>query len=164
MPAADQALVSPNSAKNGPKNRMGRHFFRKQISSRLLPALRAASPDLIFISMGFDGAEGDVGNSHLHLDGNPGGLDLRGEDYAWATDEICAVADRCCDGRVVSVLEGGYGMPERRVVNGVNVNSLDRTALADNCCAHVRALVGSDSHLRSPLSPVLPPSAGVLSP
>ncbi|KAJ1482457.1 hypothetical protein T484DRAFT_2660436 [Baffinella frigidus] len=79
--------------------------------------------------MGFDGAEGDVGNSHLHLDGNPGGLDLRGEDYAWATDEICAVADRCCDGRVVSVLEGGYGMPERRVVNGVNVNSLDRTAL-----------------------------------
>ena len=31
--------------------------------------------------------------------------------YAWVTQQVKAVADRHADGRVVSVLEGGYSMP-----------------------------------------------------
>ena len=31
------------------------------------------------------------------------------EDYNWATQQMCSVADICCNGRIVSVLEGGYG-------------------------------------------------------
>ena len=30
------------------------------------------------------------------------------EDYVWVTEQLVAVANQCCDGRVVSVLEGGY--------------------------------------------------------
>lgn len=37
------------------------------------------------------------------------GLDLEPEDYAWTARKVCEVADICCNGRVVSVLEGGYG-------------------------------------------------------
>lgn len=37
------------------------------------------------------------------------GMDLNAEDFSWATTEIMKIADICCNGRVVSVLEGGYG-------------------------------------------------------
>lgn len=37
------------------------------------------------------------------------GIDLQPEDFAWATTEIMKIADICCGGRLVSVLEGGYG-------------------------------------------------------
>jgi hypothetical protein len=40
--------------RSDPARRMGRLFFRRQITQRLLPALRAATPDLILLSMGFD--------------------------------------------------------------------------------------------------------------
>jgi acetoin utilization deacetylase AcuC-like enzyme len=36
-------------------------------------------------------------------------MDMRPEDFAWVTTEILKIADLCCNGRVVSVLEGGYG-------------------------------------------------------
>jgi len=35
----------------------GRSSFRRQIVSRLLPALRAFSPDIVFVSAGFDGCK-----------------------------------------------------------------------------------------------------------
>lgn len=37
------------------------------------------------------------------------GIDLLPEDFAWATTEVMKIADICCHGRLVSVLEGGYG-------------------------------------------------------
>ena len=36
-------------------------------------------------------------------------MDLRPSDFEWITTEIMRIADLCCSGRVVSVLEGGYG-------------------------------------------------------
>ena len=54
-------------------------------------------------------------------------MDLGPEDFEWVTTEISRIADLCCSGRVVSVLEGGYGS---RVI-------LDRKA---------PAYVPSDSH------------------
>jgi acetoin utilization deacetylase AcuC-like enzyme len=35
-------------------------------------------------------------------------LSLIEEDYYWLTGEIVKVANTLCEGRVVSVLEGGY--------------------------------------------------------
>jgi acetoin utilization deacetylase AcuC-like enzyme len=32
------------------------------------------------------------------------------DDYAWITRELCVLADRHAQGRVVSVLEGGYDL------------------------------------------------------
>ncbi|HEX3575465.1 MAG TPA: histone deacetylase family protein, partial [Rhodopila sp.] len=46
-------------------------------------------------------------------------------DYAWITEQLVAVADTHCAGRVVSVLEGGY----------------DLDALAASAAVHVRGLM-----------------------
>ena len=53
------------------------------------------------------------------------GAGLVEDDFAWATRKIMDVADRSADGRVVSLLEGGY----------------DLQGLANSVAAHVTALM-----------------------
>lgn len=98
----------------------GRDAFRRAITQRLIPSLRAFNPDLILLSSGFDAAKGDVGNRRDGRRGGVaegddqevGGMDLLPEDFAWMTAEIMKIGDLCCGGKVVSVLEGGYGRPD----------------------------------------------------
>lgn len=79
------------------------------ITQRLVFALRAFDPDLIFLSAGFDGAKHDIGNKrHGNRLGNTG-LDLTPADFHWITEQIQRVANVCCEGRIISCLEGGYG-------------------------------------------------------
>lgn len=120
----------------------GRMAYRQAIQNRLLPALRAFNPDLILISTGFDALKGDVGNARHERGGREKiGLDLEPEDYAWVTRKILEIADICCHGRVVSVLEGGYGrtppapQPEGKAV------ALDRTIFAEGAIRHLHALI-----------------------
>ena len=55
-------------------------------------------PDLVLISCGFDGHEGDpLAN-----------FNLTDEDFAELTRVMKKIADRYAEGRIVSVLEGGY--------------------------------------------------------
>lgn len=76
--------------------------------------MRAFNPSLILLSCGFDAADGDVGNCrHLPNLDPVRGMDLKAEDFSWATTEIMKIADICCNGRLVSVLEGGYGEYQR---------------------------------------------------
>ena len=70
--------------------------YRRQVSERLIPRLEKFSPDIIFISAGFDG----------HCDDFYHWLDE--SDYHWVTAQLVRVAKACCGGRIVSVLEGGY--------------------------------------------------------
>ena len=70
---------------------------------------------MIIISAGFDAHESDPLAQ----------LNVKTEDYGWVTREIMAVADRICDGRVVSSLEGGY----------------DLHAVGESAAEHVRALM-----------------------
>jgi acetoin utilization deacetylase AcuC-like enzyme len=72
--------------------------FRAAVARHALPALDAFRPQLVFVSAGFD----------AHRDDPLGGLKLVDNDYAWITRKLCALADRHAQGRVVSVLEGGY--------------------------------------------------------
>lgn len=51
----------------------------------------------------------------------------------WATERILEVADQCCNGRVVSVLEGGYDI--RKETN----------SLAKSISAHISAIVAGPS-------------------
>ena len=74
--------------------------FRAAVEQLFLPALETFQPELICVSAGFD----------AHHDDPLGGLNLVEADYAWITREICALADRHAQGRVVSVLEGGYDL------------------------------------------------------
>lgn len=110
-------IVRTNSEKSGPNGTgtllYGRDAYRQAILQRLIPSLRAFNPDLILLSTGFDPADGDVGNIRNYRSDKDfktlKGMDLTPEDFAWVTSEIMKIADICCNGRVVSVLEGGYG-------------------------------------------------------
>jgi acetoin utilization deacetylase AcuC-like enzyme len=73
---------------------------RELFEQTLLPRLEAFKPEMIFISAGFD----------AHRDDELGQLGLVEADYAWLTEQICAVAKRHAQGRVVSCLEGGYNL------------------------------------------------------
>jgi acetoin utilization deacetylase AcuC-like enzyme len=92
--------------------------MRAAVTDSWLPALRAFRPQLLVVSAGFD-AHREDDMSHL------GWVDA---DYGWITRQLAEVADACCDGRMVSVLEGGYCLP----------------ALARSVEQHVRAMIDLD--------------------
>jgi acetoin utilization deacetylase AcuC-like enzyme len=131
----------PSSSAGGTSS--GRLAYRQAIQNRLLPALRAFNPDLILISAGFDAARGDVGNARHERGGKERmGLDLEPEDYAWTTRKICEIADICCQGRVVTVLEGGYGRtPPTPPANPDEPQGLDRAIFAECAIRHLHALI-----------------------
>ena len=79
----------------------GGDLFRAAVKSQWLPELIAFEPELIIISAGFDG----------HADDHMGGFNLQDDDYKWVTQEVCDLADKYSEGRVVSMLEGGYDLP-----------------------------------------------------
>lgn len=93
----------------------GTMLYRARVESELLPALRRFAPQLIVISAGFDAHRLDPLAS----------LNLENEDFAWITREVMAIAEEVCEGRIVSILEGGYSAK----------------GLAGGCTAHVRALM-----------------------
>ena len=64
------------------------------------PLLERFGPELILLSAGFD----------AHEDDPLGGMRVSTRQFARLTSKICAVADRCCNGRVVAVTEGGYDL------------------------------------------------------
>lgn len=78
----------------------GSDEFREAFSSVVLPALERFQPDLVIISAGFDAHHRDpLAN-----------LNLIEADYDWATGRLLDIADRHADGRLVSLLEGGYDL------------------------------------------------------
>jgi acetoin utilization deacetylase AcuC-like enzyme len=93
----------------------GAEKFRAAFEDRILPRLAEFQPELIVISAGFD----------AHYRDPLANLNLVEEDFAWATQKIMDVADRCAGGRIVSLLEGGY----------------DLQALGNSAAAHVAALM-----------------------
>jgi acetoin utilization deacetylase AcuC-like enzyme len=93
----------------------GAAAFREAMTGRILPAVAAFAPELILVSAGFD----------AHRDDPLGGLELVEADFTWITLELMELAERCCAGRLVSLLEGGY----------------DLRALAGSVAAHVQALM-----------------------
>lgn len=76
--------------------------YRDAIRSKVIPRLAKFAPDIIFISAGFDGHELETIND--------GSMLLQEYDFAYITEEIQKVANKYCEGRVVSVLEGGYNV------------------------------------------------------
>ena len=101
--------------------------WRRQMMSRILAPLRAFAPDLVVISAGFD--------AHAHDALEAGGLHDR--DYEWMTAELVRIAECCANGRIVSVLEGGYQ------VAGGFVSSLARSVGSHVSTLNQPALVGA---------------------
>ncbi|HPT50741.1 MAG TPA: histone deacetylase family protein [Accumulibacter sp.] len=90
--------------------------FRRVVSDLWMPRLRDFQPEMIFISAGFDG----------HYEDEMGGLKLLERDYAWVTEQLKQLAIESAQGRIVSILEGGYAL----------------SALARSVTTHVRVLAG----------------------
>ena len=74
--------------------------FREVVAEAWLPALRRFAPEAIFISAGFD----------AHYEDDMASFGLVEADYAWVTRQIKAIAAESAQGRIVSMLEGGYAL------------------------------------------------------
>jgi len=92
----------------------GGEQFASAFRERVLPAVKAFSPDLIMISAGFD----------AHEDDPLANLRLKEPDFRWATEQLLNIADAQCDGRVVSMLEGGYDLRSLAGSVAVHVNAM----------------------------------------
>jgi acetoin utilization deacetylase AcuC-like enzyme len=93
----------------------GGERFREAFESRILPALHDFGPDILLISAGFDAHKADpLAN-----------LALVEADFMWVTEKVADMAKRHCQGRIVSLLEGGY----------------DLNALARSVAVHVKTLM-----------------------
>jgi hypothetical protein len=113
----------------------GRSGFRRAVV-KVIAAAQVFNPDLVLVSAGFDAALGDEGNC---VEG-AAGTDLLPEDYGFATKAIRDMARACCGGRLVSVLEGGYGCWDNEL------QVYDRDVLVKCCLAHVRALAQPEAY------------------
>ena len=96
--------------------------WRRVWRGKTLPAIAAFKPDLIIISAGFDAHAKD------EIQG-PVNLGVKEADYEWLTEELCKIANTHSQGRVISVLEGGY-----RIQGGV-VSAFGRSV-----AAHLRVM------------------------
>jgi acetoin utilization deacetylase AcuC-like enzyme len=90
--------------------------FLDAFKNKLVPAARKFKPDFILISAGFDGMRNDV----------LGQFDVTPEGFAAMTRVVVDLANELCQGRIVSVLEGGYRLD----------------GLSESVIAHVKTLEG----------------------
>jgi acetoin utilization deacetylase AcuC-like enzyme len=91
--------------------------FREKLTTHWFPALHKFKPELIIISAGFD----------AHIEDDMSQVSLTETDYRWITDELKTIANEYSEGRIVSVLEGGYAP----------------SALGRSVVAHINGLIGN---------------------
>ena len=93
--------------------------LRRAVTEVWLPALEEFEPQLVFFSAGFD----------AHVEDDMAMLRFTDSDYRWVTEQVADIARRHANGRMVSLLEGGYAL-----------DALGRSAVQ-----HVRVLAGLNS-------------------
>lgn len=72
--------------------------YRMLFKKDLLPAFESFQPQVILVSTGFD----------AHVDDEMADVSLTTEGYSWIMQAVTQLAEKYCDGRLISVLEGGY--------------------------------------------------------
>lgn len=76
----------------------GDNEMRYHVKEMLLPALEKFRPEMLLLSAGFDAS----------VDDPLGDLEWSAEGFMWLTRQLKSVAENLCDGRLLSILEGGY--------------------------------------------------------
>jgi acetoin utilization deacetylase AcuC-like enzyme len=74
--------------------------YRESFAQKFLPWAKEAAPEFIIVSAGFD----------AHRDDPLGNLELSSETFAYLTKEIVGLSKEFCEGKVLSILEGGYNL------------------------------------------------------
>lgn len=90
-------------------------IFREKVAAKWFEAIARFNPEIVFFSAGFD----------AFMDDEMSNLLLAEEDYAWITHEIKNMTRDTCQGRMISMLEGGY----------------DLNSLGHCVCAHLQAMI-----------------------
>ena len=84
----------PMTAGSGDEN------YKKAFEDILKPRAIEFDPDFVLVSAGFDS----------HKDDPLGGMNVTADGFAEMTKIVKGIAEKCCDGRLVSILEGGYSL------------------------------------------------------
>ncbi len=92
----------------------GNETYTQAFTETILPAIDAFGPDMILISAGFDAHQADP----------LGSINLTTEHYAWMTRRLMECADHHCNGRILSVLEGGYDLDALALSVAVHIGTL----------------------------------------
>ena len=74
--------------------------YQTVFTDLVLPRVHEFQPDVILISSGFD----------AHAQDPLAGIQLTSGCYGWMTERMMEIANRYCQGRILSVLEGGYNL------------------------------------------------------
>jgi len=78
----------------------GDREYLDAFENKLRPAALDFQPDFVLVSAGFDAHERDT----------LGSMRVTTAGFGRLTQIVKQIAEQCCDGRLVSVLEGGYGL------------------------------------------------------
>jgi acetoin utilization deacetylase AcuC-like enzyme len=97
----------------------GSRELREAVREAWIPALHEFKPELVLFSAGFD----------AHTEDDMAMLRFTDGDYAWVTAQVKDVAESYAQGRMVSVLEGGYAL----------------SALGRSVVQHLRVLAGIEA-------------------
>ena len=90
--------------------------FRALYEAQILPKLNDFDPDLIMLSSGFD----------AHKNDPLAPINLETNDYTWLTENLCAIADNHCNGRLISILEGGYDLETLKECVSAHLKALEK--------------------------------------
>jgi acetoin utilization deacetylase AcuC-like enzyme len=74
--------------------------YQALIERDLLPAFERFRPEVILVSAGFD----------AHIDDDMSNINLSTSGFSWIMRKLVEMADRYSNGRIISVLEGGYAL------------------------------------------------------
>ena len=116
-PFSGETPLAQNMANVGLARGATGEALKKAFEEVWRPRLEEFRPQMLFISAGFDAHRAD----------DMAGLRWIEEDYAWITRQLVELAERHCEGRIVSTLEGGYNLFH----------------LARSVAAHVKELAGA---------------------
>ena len=74
--------------------------YKALMQKDLFPVFEDFKPEVILVSSGFD----------AHIDDNMSDIKLTTEGFSWIIEKIVEMADRYSQGRLISILEGGYSI------------------------------------------------------
>jgi acetoin utilization deacetylase AcuC-like enzyme len=78
----------------------GDEAYQELLPRDLLPAFASFKPEVILLSAGFD----------AHVDDDMSNINLSTAGYSWIMQSLVELADEHANGRLISILEGGYAV------------------------------------------------------
>lgn len=92
----------------------GDDFYKEAIARDLVTAMQRFRPEFIIVSIGFD----------AHVDDDMSDVALSTEGYSWLMEQLVEISMRHADGKLISVLEGGYDLTHLPELAGNHVQIL----------------------------------------